>query len=121
MALDYYQVIYRLSLDQTFTTADSRGRRLILEQELNRFGSILNVTYPDIFHGFFLLEYGSPIAYCPQPGLDEPTSLRISTPLLQDGEEIGWAFAYEDKAVVTTQLNELRLMWALWVSRCLSG
>lgn len=114
MALYYDKAIAKLDTNQTYQSATAKEKRQILEQELAQFTSLLTQTYPNIFYGYFLLEFGAPIAYRPQPGLDEPTSLKISTPIQANGQEIGWTFAYEDKAVVAEQLNQLRLIsWGI--------
>ncbi len=114
MALYYDKAITKLNTNPTYQSAAAKERRQMLEQELAQFTSLLTQTYPNIFYGYFLLEFGAPIAYRPQPGLDEPTSLKISTPIQANGQEIGWAFAYEDKAVVAAQLNQLRLIsWGI--------
>ncbi len=114
MALYYDKAIAKLNTNPTYLGAAAKEKRQILEQELAQFTSLLTQTYPNIFYGYFLLEFGAPIAYRPQPGLDEPTSLKISTPILANGQEIGWTFAYEDKAVVAAQLNQLRLIsWGI--------
>jgi two-component system sensor histidine kinase AtoS len=114
MALYYDKAIAKLDTNQTYQSATAKEKRQILEQELAQFTSLLTQTYPNIFYGYFLLEFGAPIAYRPQPGLDEPTSLKISTPIQANGQEIGWTFAYEDKAVIAAQLNQLRLIsWGI--------
>jgi two-component system sensor histidine kinase AtoS len=114
MALYYDKAIAKLDTNQTYQSATAKEKRQILEQELAQFTSLLTQTYPNIFYGYFLLEFGAPIAYRPQPGLDEPTSLKISTPIQVNGQEIGWTFAYEDKAVVAEQLNQLRIIsWGI--------
>ncbi|MCR4428075.1 MAG: ATP-binding protein [Caldiserica bacterium] len=109
MAIYYEQVISRLSSDPQFNSLSQKDQRKVLEEELSKFTSILNQAYPNIFYGYFIGEYGAPIAYksTPQPGLSWITDAQI-TNLVRDGEIVGYAFAMEDRSVVQAQLAQIR-------------
>jgi len=109
MALYYDQVISRLSADPQFQSLSQKDQRKMLESELEKFTSILAEAYPKIFYGYFIGEYGAPIAYrpTPQPGLSWLTDAQI-TNLVRNGEVVGYAFAMEDRSVVQAQLAQIR-------------
>jgi two-component system sensor histidine kinase AtoS len=109
MAIYYEEAISRLSSDPQFVSLSQKDQRKMLEQELQKFTSILKEAYPNIFYGYFIGEYGAPIAYkpTPQPGLSWITDAQI-TNLVKDGEIVGYAFAMEDRSVVQAQLSQIR-------------
>ncbi|MGB9834580.1 MAG: ATP-binding protein [bacterium] len=109
MAIYYEEAISRLSSDPQFASLSPKDQRKMLEQELQKFTSILKEAYPNIFYGYFIGEYGAPIAYkpTPQPGLSWITDAQI-TNLVKDGEIVGYAFAMEDRSVVQAQLSQIR-------------
>ncbi|MGB9875509.1 MAG: ATP-binding protein [bacterium] len=109
MAIYYEEAISRLSSDPQYVSLSPKDQRKMLEQELQKFTSILKEAYPNIFYGYFIGEYGAPIAYkpTPQPGLSWITDAQI-TNLVKDGEIVGYAFAMEDRSVVQAQLSQIR-------------
>ncbi|MDI6868562.1 MAG: ATP-binding protein [Coprothermobacterota bacterium] len=109
MAFYYEEAISRLSSDPQYVSLSQKDQRKMLEQELQKFTSILKEAYPNIFYGYFIGEYGAPIAYkpTPQPGLSWITDAQI-TNLVKDGEIVGYAFAMEDRSVVQAQLSQIR-------------
>lgn len=120
MAIFYEEVISRLSKDPQFNSLPQKDQRKVLEEELSKFTSILNQAYPNIFYGYFIGEYGAPIAYktTPQPGLSWITDAQI-TNLTRDGEIVGYAFAMEDRSVVQAQLAQIRKV-SIWMTVALT-
>jgi len=115
MALYYGQAMDRLSQDPQFLTLSSKDQRKALEKELQKFTSILAEAYPSIFYGYFIGEYGAPIAYrqTPQPGLSWLTDAQ-TTNLVRNGQAVGYAFAMEDRSVVQAQLARIRnVSWGM--------
>jgi two-component system sensor histidine kinase AtoS len=110
MTLQFQQAYDKLSQQGSFSTGNARTRRSALENELSGYTNILSQAYPNIFYGYYLFEFGAPIAYRPQPGISILTSLAARSDLLDldHGETIGWAYAFEDQTVVQKQLAAIR-------------
>jgi len=108
MALQYRAAMDKLQQRPDFTSSDAKSRRTILEAELSSYTAILSQAYPNIFYGYWLYEFGSPIAYRPQLGISILTSLAARSDLIDHDEVVGWAYAYEDQSVVNRQLNAIR-------------
>ncbi|MEI6309989.1 MAG: ATP-binding protein [bacterium] len=108
MALQYVAAMDKLQQRPDFASADVKTRRTILEAELSSYAAILSQAYPNIFYGYWLYEFGSPIAYRPQLGISILTSLAARSDLIDHDEIVGWAYAYEDQSVVNRQLSAIR-------------
>ncbi|MEI6309581.1 MAG: ATP-binding protein [bacterium] len=108
MALQYEAAMDKLKQRPDFASADAKSRRTTLEAELSSYTAILSQAYPNIFYGYWLYEFGSPIAYRPQTGISILTSLAARSDLMDRGEVVGWAYAFEDQSVVNHQLNVIR-------------
>lgn len=109
MAVYYSETIQRLEQDPQFLNASSKEQRQILEAELKKFTNIIDTSYPNIFYGYFIGEYGAPIAYRPQPqpGLSWVTDAETCD-IFRDGKAVGYAFAMEDRKVILSELNRIR-------------